>query len=174
MTWFALAVPVFIFVIPILIAYKKFRFSTFVYFIILIHAIIVLVGAKYTYERNPLFDFFMQHLEWNRNHFDRLGHFAQGFTPALMAKEFLLRKGYFKKSKLLYFIVFSIVLSLSAAYELSEFLVSKISGLPKEYVLSTQGDEWDTQKDMMMALIGAATALTLFKKVHNKSIEGQK
>ena len=73
-----------------------------------------------------------------------------------------------------YFIVFSIVLALSAAYELTEFAASKISGVPKEYVLSSQGDEWDTQKDMIMALIGATTALTLFRKTHDKSIEEQK
>lgn len=173
-TWLPLAAPVFVFGIPILITYKKFQFSTFVYFVILIHAIIVLVGAKYTYTRNPLFDFLMQQFEWNRNHFDRVGHFAQGFTPALMAKELLLRKKYLEKSKMFYFIVFSIVLAISAAYELTEFAASKISGVPKEYVLSSQGDEWDTQKDMIMALVGASTALTLFRKVHDKSIENQK
>lgn len=171
MTWLPLAAGVFVFGIPILLTYKKFQFSTFVYFIILIHAIIVLVGAKYTYEKNPLFDYLMQQFEWNRNYFDRLGHFAQGFTPALMAKEFLLRKGYLEKSKMFYFIVFSIVLALSAAYELTEFAASMISGVPKEYVLSLQGDEWDTQKDMIMALIGATTALTLFRKTHDKSMK---
>lgn len=174
MTWLPLAAGVFVFGIPILITYKKFQFSTFVYFVILIHAIIVLVGAKYTYAKNPLFELLMQQFDLNRNYYDRVGHFAQGFTPALMAKEFLLRKDYLKKSKIFYYIVFSIVLALSAAYELIEFAASRLSGVPKEYILSLQGDEWDTQWDMIMALIGATTALTLFRKIHDKSIEKQK
>lgn len=174
MTWAPLAAPAVIFVVAMIFTYRKFQFSTFVYLVILLHTIILLVGAKYTYERNPLFDFFMQEFQWDRNHFDRLGHFAQGFTPALMAKELLLRKGYLEKSKMFYFIVFSIVLAISAAYELTEFAASVISGVPKSYVLSLQGDEWDTQKDMIMALIGATTALSLFRKIHDKSINKQK
>ncbi len=174
MTWAPLATPAIIFVLVMVLTYKKFEFSTFVYLVILAHTIILLIGAKYTYERNPLFDYLMEVFKWNRNHFDRVGHFAQGFTPALMAKELLLRKGYLEKSKMFYYIVFSIVLAISAAYELAEFAASKISGVPKEYVLSLQGDEWDTQKDMIMAIIGAATALTLFRRVHDKSIEDQK
>ncbi|MFT5874219.1 MAG: putative membrane protein [Clostridium sp.] len=170
-TWLPLAVPTLIFGIPILLTYKKFKFSTFVYLVILIHAIIVLIGAKYTYTFNPLFDYLMRQFDLNRNYYDRLGHFAQGFTPALMAKEILLRKGYLKKSKIFYYIVFSIVLALSASFELSEFAVSKLSGMSKDFVLSLQGDKWDTQWDMIMALLGATTALTLFKKAHDKSMK---
>ncbi|MBK5254276.1 MAG: DUF2238 domain-containing protein [Peptostreptococcaceae bacterium] len=171
-TWLPLAVPTLIFGIPILLTYKKFKFSTFVYLVILIHAIIVLIGAKYTYTFNPLFDYLMRQFDLNRNYYDRLGHFAQGFTPALMAKEILLRKGYLKKSKIFYYIVFSIVLALSASFELTEFAVSKLSGMSKDFVLSLQGDKWDTQWDMIMALLGATTALTLFKKAHDKSMKG--
>ena len=171
-TWLPLAVPTLIFGIPILLNYKKFKFSTFVYLVILIHAIIVLIGAKYTYTLNPLFDYLMRQFDLNRNYYDRLGHFAQGFTPALMAKEILLRKGYLKKSKMFYYIVLSIVLALSATFELAEFAVAKLSGMSKEFVLSSQGDKWDTQWDMIMALLGATTALTLFKKVHDKSMKG--
>jgi putative membrane protein len=170
-TWLPLAVPTLIFGIPILLTYKKFKFSTFVYLVILIHAIIVLIGAKYTYTFNPLFDYLMRQFDLNRNYYDRLGHFAQGFTPALMAKEILLRKGYLKKSKIFYYIVFSIVLALSASFELAEFAVSKLSGMSKDFVLSLQGDKWDTQWDMIMALLGATTALTLFKKAHDKSMK---
>ena len=170
-TWLPLAVPTLIFGIPILLTYKKFKFSTFVYLVILIHAIIVLIGAKYTYTFNPLFDYLMRQFDLNRNYYDRLGHFAQGFTPALMAKEILLRKGYLKKSKMFYYIVFSIVLALSATFELAEFAVSKLSGMSQDFVLSLQGDKWDTQWDMIMALLGATAALTLFKKAHDKSMK---
>ncbi|MDY0235630.1 MAG: DUF2238 domain-containing protein [Gudongella sp.] len=174
MTWLPLAAPTLIFGIPILLTYKKFRFSSFVYLVILIHAIILLIGAKYTYTFNPFFDFLMKQFDLNRNYYDRLGHLAQGFTPALMAKEILLKKGYLEKSKMFYFIVFSIVLAISATYELTEFAACKISGCTKAFILSLQGDEWDTQWDMIMAIIGAATALTLFRKIHDKSMEAQK
>lgn len=173
MTWLPLAAPAMILVLVMMLTYRNFEFSTFVYFVILVHTIILLFGAKYTYTKNPLFDFLMQQFDLNRNYFDRVGHFAQGFTPALIAKELLLKKGYLKRSKMFYYIVFSIVLAFSAAYELAEFATSKISGVPKEFVLSLQGDEWDTQWDMVMALIGATTALTLFRKVHDKSMDEQ-
>jgi putative membrane protein len=173
-TWFPLALSAIIFVSVMTLTYKSFQFSTFVYFAILIHTIILLIGAKYTYTFNPFFDFLMNQFDLNRNYFDRLGHLAQGFTPALIAKELLLRKGYLKRSKMFYYIVFSIVLAFSAAYELTEFAVSKISGFSKEFVLSSQDDIWDTQWDMVMALIGATTALTLFRKVHDKSMKEQK
>lgn len=171
LTWILEALPAIIMVLVLALTYKRFKFSTFVYLVVLIHTIILLIGSKYTYERNPFFDYLMQRLDLNRNYFDRVGHFAQGFTPAVMAKELLLRKGYLKRSKMFYYIVISIVLAVSAAYELIEFAASRISGVPGYMVLSYQGDEWDTQWDMVMALLGAVTALTVFGKTHDKSID---
>ncbi|OLS03075.1 DUF2238 domain-containing protein [Tissierella creatinophila] len=171
LTWILEALPAIIMVLVLALTYKRFKFSTFVYLVVLIQTIILLIGSKYTYERNPFFDYLMQRLDLNRNYFDRVGHFAQGFTPAVMAKELLLRKGYLKRSKMFYYIVISIVLAVSAAYELLEFVASRISGVPGYMVLSYQGDEWDTQWDMVMALLGAVTALMVFGKTHDKSID---
>lgn len=170
LTWLLEALPAIIMVLVLSLTYRRFKFSTFVYIIVLFHTIILLIGSKYTYERNPFFDYLMENFDLNRNYFDRVGHFAQGFTPAVMAKELLLGKGYLKRSKFFYYIVISIVLAVSAAYELVEFAASRISGVPGYIVLSYQGDEWDTQWDMIMALLGAVTALTVFGKIHDKKI----
>lgn len=169
--WFLEALPAILMVLIALVTYKKFKFSNFVYLIILVHVIILLIGSKYTYGRNPFFNYLKETFNLNRNYYDRVGHFAQGVTPALLAKEFLLRKGYLKRSKMFYFIVMSIVLAISAFYELIEFAVSAVSGVPGDVILSTQGVEWDTQWDMIMAILGGLTSLVIFRKVHDKSIE---
>lgn len=170
MTWLLEALPAIIMVLVLALIYKRYKFSTFVYTVVLVHTIILLIGSKYTYQRNPFFDYLMQRFDLNRNYFDRVGHFAQGFTPALIAKELFLREGYLKRSKMFYYIVISMALAFSAAYELLEFSTSLISGIPGYIILSYQGDEWDTQWDMTMALIGAITAITVFGKIHDKKI----
>lgn len=170
-TWLLQALPAIIMVLVLSLLFKHFKFSEFVYYAVLIHVVILLIGSKYTYERNPLFDVLMEKFDLNRNYYDRIGHLAQGFTPAIIAKEYLLREGYLKKSKIFYYIVMSIVLAVSAAYELLEFAASRISGVPAEKVLSFQGDIWDTQWDMVMALIGATVALTVFRRIHDKSMK---
>ncbi|MBN2259923.1 MAG: DUF2238 domain-containing protein [Clostridiales bacterium] len=168
--WFLDSIPAILFVIILLATYKKFTFSTFVYFMILIHILILLTGAKYMYQMNPLFDRLMNIFDLSRNHFDRVGHFAQGLIPALMAKELLLRLKYFKRSKMFYFIVFCIVLAISAFYELLEFSFAKVFNIPANIVLATQGDVWDTQWDMVMALLGAITSLAILAPIHDKYI----
>src|SRR6185436_14562110 len=139
--------------------YKRFRFTDLLYVLIWIHAIILLVGGHYTYAEVPLFDWIRDTFGLSRNHYDRVGHFAQGFVPAIVAREVLLRKSPLKRGKLLTFIVVSICLAISASYELIEFGVSMATGSAGDAFLGTQGDIWDTQKDMLMALIGASTAL---------------
>lgn len=170
-SWLLEALPAIIMVLVFVLIYKKYKFTTFAYLIVLIHAIILLIGSKYTYAENPFFNYLMQRFDMKRNYYDRLGHFAQGFTPAIIAKELLLRNGYLKRSKMFYYIVISIVLGLSAFYELLEFTTSLVSGVPGYLVLSYQGDEWDTQWDMVMALLGGLTALTLFGNLHYKEIK---
>ncbi|NLC03258.1 MAG: DUF2238 domain-containing protein [Tissierellia bacterium] len=167
-TWVLEALPAIIMVLVLALTYKKFKFSNFAYFVVLVHTVILLVGAKYTYQRNPLFDYFMERWDLSRNYYDRVGHYAQGFTPAIMAKELLLKKKYFKKGKMFYFIVICIVLGIAAAWELVEFAAARIGNVPGESILSTQGDPWDTQWDMIMALLGAGTALIFFKNIHEK------
>ncbi len=170
LTWVPEALPAILMVLVLSLTYKSFKFSKFVYFIVLIHCIILLVGAKYTYERNPLFDYFKEIFDLSRNHYDRVGHFFQGLTPAFMAKELYMKKGIFKSKRMLYFVIIATVMGISATYELLEFATSIISGYPAEIVLSYQGSIWDTQYDMLFALIGGITALTIFKKLHDTYI----
>lgn len=170
-TWLPEALPAIVMVVGFGLTYNKYRLSNFAYFVIFIHIIIILIGSKYTYERNPLFNYLMERYNLNRNYYDRVGHFAQGFTPAIVAKEILLKEGYLKRSKIFYYILMSIVLAISAFYELIEFATSKITGIPGYIILSYQGDEWDTQWDMTMALIGGIIALALFRKIHDKSMK---
>ncbi len=171
LVWFLNSIPTLMLVSIVLLTYKKFTFSTFVYFMIFIHVTILLTGAKYSYQLNPLFDKFTEIFNFSRNHFDRVGHFAQGLTPALMAKELLLRMGYIKRSKMFYFIVMCIALAVSASYELLEFSFAMLSGYPIDFVLAYQGDVWDTQWDMIMALCGAGTALVVLGPLHDKYIK---
>jgi putative membrane protein len=169
-TWFFEALPAMLIVGVLVATYKRFTFTTFVYSVVLVHMIVLLVGSKYTYERNPLFDYLMESMDLSRNHFDRVGHFFQGLMPAFMAKELLLRAGYLKRSKMFYLIVISMVLGFSAFYELLEFTALKVTGIPGSVILSYQGDEWDTQWDMTMALSGGIIALGVFGKAHDRWI----
>lgn len=168
--WLMQALPAILIVSALILTYKKFTFSTFVYIFVLIHTIILLIGAHYTYSRNPLFDLLMDKFSLSRNYFDRVGHFAQGFVPAFAIKEYLLRAGHVKKGGILSFIVISICLAISALYELLELAASFILRLPGEVVMGFQGDKWDSQWDMLMALIGAIIAVLIFGPLHDKYI----
>ncbi len=169
--WLMLTIPALIYVGVFIATRKKFKFTYFAYVIVFIHIVILLIGAKYTYSANPLFDKIQEIFNLSRNHYDRVGHLAQGFVPAIIAREILLRKGYFKKSKFFYVTVFAFVLAISASWELFEFFAVIVSGRSAKYVLSLQGDFLDTQKDMLMAFIGAAVALVFFGKTHDKWIK---
>ncbi|XMB86039.1 DUF2238 domain-containing protein [Mycoplasmatota bacterium WC44] len=169
--WVMLTLPAVIYVLCLVFTYKKFQFTTLAYIMVFVHIAILLTGAKYTYNQNPLFLVLKEIFNSSRNHFDRVGHLAQGFAPVFLVKEFLLRKGYLKRSKFFYVIVFSFILAISASWELLEFLATIISNKPASYVLSNQGDIWDTQWDMVMALIGALSSLLIFGKLHDKKIE---
>jgi len=151
--------------------YRKFRFSTFVYVMAFLHALLLVYGAHFTYSQNPLFNQLKEQFGWERNYFDRVGHFAQGFVPAFLAKEFLLRGGYVKKGKMLTLIVILCCLGFSAAYELSEFAVVKIMDVPADAVMGTQGDAFDSLWDMIWALIGASLAVFVFGPFHDKHME---
>jgi putative membrane protein len=168
--WTMLTIPVIIYAGTLIATYKKFRFTYFTYVLVFIHIVILLIGAKYTYTHNPLFEEVKEIFNISRNHYDRVGHLAQGFVPAIVAREFLLRKGYFEKSKFFYVTIFAFVLAISAAWELLEFFAVVISNLPAKYVLSLQGDYLDTQKDMLLAFVGAALALVTLGKMHDKWI----
>lgn len=170
-TWFLETAPAMIALVILIATYRRFRLSNLAYLLIWIHAIILLVGGHYTYAEVPLFNWIRDTFHLGRNHFDRVGHFAQGFVPAIIAREVLLRRSPLKRGKLLSFIVLSICLAISASYELIEFGVSMATGSAGDAFLGTQGDIWDTQKDMLLCLIGAVTALVTLSGFHDGSIE---
>lgn len=169
-TWFLEVLPAIIGFVIIVSTYGKFKFTTFVYVFILIHTIILMIGGHYTYAEMPLFNWIRDTFSLSRNYYDRLGHLAQGFIPALVCREILIRKSIVKKGKMLSFVVVCICLSISASYELIEWGVAEATGEAADAFLGTQGDVWDTQWDMFMALIGSITALSLFSSVHDKYI----
>ena len=169
-TWFLETVPAMIALVILIATYRRFRLSNLAYVLIWIHAIILLVGGHYTYAEVPLFNWIRDTFHLSRNHYDRVGHFAQGFVPAIIAREVLLRKSPLKRGRLLTLIVISICLAISAMYELVEFEVSMATGSAGDAFLGTQGDVWDTQRDMLMCLIGAATALVSLSGLHDRSL----
>lgn len=172
LTWLLEVFPAVV-AVPLLIALRnRFRFTLLVYTLVAIHACILMVGGKYTYAEVPLFNWLRDTLHLARNHYDRLGHFAQGFVPAMVAREVLLRTSPLRQGKWLFFLVVCICMAISASYELFEWLTAVVSKEAAESFLGTQGDNWDTQKDMGMALIGALTALVTLSRVQDREMRG--
>jgi len=172
--WFMLTLPSAILLLSLSLTYKKFQFTTFTYVMIFLHIVVLTIGAKYRYAGNPLFLNLKDMFNLNRNYFDRVGHFMQGLVPMFMVKEFMLRKGYMKKSKFFYLIIIGFVLGISATWELLEFFAAMITGKPSAYILSSQGVLWDTQWDMILAILGALSGLLIFGKLHDRYIERMK
>jgi putative membrane protein len=171
-TWFLEVVPALIGFVLIMLTYKKFPLTPLLYTLILIHMIVLMVGGHYTYAEVPLFDTIKDLLHQTRNNYDKVGHFMQGFMPAILAREILIRKHIVTASKLwLNYIILSIVLAFSAFYELIEWWVALSSGEDAEAFLGTQGYVWDTQSDMMYALIGGIMALILLSHWHDKQLK---
>ena len=150
--------------------YRRFRFTTLCYILIALHMCVLCVGGHYTYARVPFFDWLRPLFAWQRNHYDRLGHLMQGFVPAIIAREILIRFEVLKRKGWLTFLVLSICLAISAFYELIEWATALVSGAAATDFLGTQGDVWDTQSDMFLALVGAISALLLFSALHNREI----
>lgn len=173
-TWFLEVLPAVIGISIVIVIYPKFKFTNLIYFLICIHAIILIIGGHYTYAEMPLFNWIRDTFDLNRNYYDRLGHFAQGFIPAMIIREVFIRKSVVKSGKWLFFIVVSICFAISAAYELLEFTVAMLTGTAAESFLGTQGDIWDTQWDMLYALVGSITSLIFLKKAHNKALTNEK
>lgn len=169
-TWFLEVLPALLGLIILAATFKKFQFTRMVYWLILIHSIILMIGGHYTYAEVPLFNWIRDAFHFSRNNYDKVGHFAQGFIPAIISREILIRTSPVKEGKWLFFITVSICLALSAFYEFIEWWVSIFSGTAADSFLGTQGYVWDTQSDMFMALIGAVMALTLFSKLHDRAL----
>ena len=169
-TWLLEVLPALVGVFILASTYKKFPLTPLAYWLILIHAIILMVGGHYTYAEVPLFNWIRDTLHHTRNNFDKVGHFAQGLVPAIIAREILTRVVRLRKRGWLMFLVLCICLAISAFYELIEWWVALASGESAEAFLGTQGDVWDTQSDMMLALIGAATSVLIFSKLHDRQL----
>lgn len=169
-TWLLEVAPVLI-ALPLLLAtHARFRFSRLAYGLMLVHAVILMVGGHYTYAEMPLFNCLRDAFDLSRNYYDRLGHFAQGFIPAIIAREILLRNSPLQRGNWLFFIVTCVCLSISACYEFVEWWTALASGSNADAFLATQGDVWDTQWDMLLALIGAVAAQLLLARWHDRSL----
>ena len=150
---------------------RRFPLTPLTYSLILLHAIILLVGGHYTYAGVPLFDWLAEVFNWQRNNYDKVGHFAQGFVPAMVAREILLRNGVVNGPIWLGSIIVCISLAISALYELVEWWVALLTGTAADAFLATQGYVWDTQSDMAWALFGAVVAVLLFSSWHDRQLQ---
>lgn len=170
-TWALEVFPVVV-ALPVLWAtYRRFPLTTLLYGCIFLHALVLMLGAMYTYARVPLGFDLAELLGLTRNPYDKIGHFFQGFVPALVAREILLRGHFVRGKKMLAFVVVCVVLAISATYEFIEWGVALALGQGADEFLGTQGDPWDTQSDMFFALIGAVTALLLLSRVQDRQIQ---
>jgi putative membrane protein len=169
-TWYLEVAPAVVGGIVLIAIYRKFRFTTLSYRLICLHAIVLCVGGHYTYAEMPLFNWLRDTFDLSRNHYDRLGHFVQGFVPAIVAREVLLRTSPLQRGKWLTFLVICVCLSISAFYELIEWWVAEATGTAAEAFLGTQGDVWDSQWDMSLALTGAMAALFFLSRRHDRAL----
>ncbi len=170
MTWVLEVLPVLI-VAPLLIFTRhRFPLTRLCYWFIVVHALILILGGHYTYAKVPLGFWIQDVLDLSRNPYDRIGHLAQGFIPALVAREILLRKTPLRPGGWLFLLVVSVCLAFSAFYEMIEWWVAILAGLSAEAFLGTQGDIWDTQWDMFLALIGAIAAMLILSRTQDRQL----
>jgi len=169
-TWFLEVAPALIGLIAVSVTYKKFRLTNLSYVLILIHCIILMIGGHYTYAEVPLFDWIRDYFELERNNYDKVGHLAQGFIPAIISREIFIRKSIINSTAWLNFFVVCFCLALSAFYELIEWWVAIYTGESAEAFLGTQGYVWDTQSDMGLALLGAVLSLIILSRLQDKQL----
>lgn len=170
-TWLLETFPIFIVVPLLFVTAGRFPFTPLAYRLIFLHAMVLMLGAHYTYALVPIGSWTQELFDLSRNHYDRLGHFMQGFTPAIVAREILLRTSPLRPGKWLFTLVTAVALAISACYELIEWVSALILGQGAAAFLGTQGDPWDSQWDMFMALIGALSALCLLSNAHDRQLK---
>lgn len=172
-TWALEVAPVVIGLLAVLATYRRFPLTRLLYVLLFVHGVILMVGGHYTYAQVPIGFWLQELLDLARNNYDRLGHVAQGFVPAILAREILIRCSPVKAGRWLLLYVTSICLAFSAFYEMIEWWVALISGEEAVAFLATQGDPWDTQWDMFLALCGALAALWLLGTPHDRALEDE-
>lgn len=170
-TWWMEAFPVFAGLAILFVTREKIKLTPLLYILLFIHALILLVGAHYTYAEVPLGDWARDIFGFRRNHYDRIGHLAQGFVPAMIARELLIRTSPLKPGKWMFTLIVLGCGGISALYEILEWFAALLSGEAAEAFLGTQGDVWDTQADMAMAFLGAAAALLLLSGKHDVQLK---
>ena len=171
LTWFLEIVPILIIAPVLVLTYRTFPLTPLLYRLLFVHALILILGGHYTYARVPLGYWFQDLLDLSRNHYDRLGHLAQGFIPAILVREILLRRSPLVRGKWLFFLTVSVCLAFSAFYEFTEWWAAVAGGESAENFLGTQGDIWDTQWDMFLAFVGAITSQMILSRTHDKQLE---
>lgn len=170
LTWFLEVFPILIALPLMAVTYPRFPLTKLLYTLIFLHACILILGGAYTYARVPLGFWMAKVLGTTRNPYDKVGHFAQGFVPAILAREVLLRRGHLKGGGMGVFLILSVVLAISALYELVEWASALALGQGADEFLGTQGDPWDTQSDMAMALLGGVAALVTLSGFHDRQL----
>jgi putative membrane protein len=168
LTWFLETLPVMMALPVLLLTYKRFPLTGLTYTLIAIHAMILMLGAHYSYAKVPLGFWMQDWFGWTRNNYDKIGHFMQGFGPALYTREIIARTSPLRRGKWLGFMSIAVPLAFSALYEIFEWLASLSDPTDTEAFLGTQGYIWDTQSDMFLCMIGSMVALILLTKLHNK------
>jgi putative membrane protein len=174
LTWVLETFPFMIALPVMLITYRRFRLTNLAYTLIAIHAMILMLGGHYSYAKVPLGFWMQDWFGWSRNNYDKIGHFMQGFGPAIYVREIVARTSPMKPGKWLSFISISVPLAFSALYEIVEWLASLSNPADTEAFLGTQGYIWDTQTDMFWCLIGSVIALILLTRIHNRYLMGVK
>jgi len=172
LTWVLEVSPILLGVPVLVLTGRRFPLTSLAYVLIFVHALVLMVGGHYTYERVPLGFWIQRALHLRRNDYDRLGHFVQGFVPAILTREVLLRRSPLVPGKWLFFLVTAVCLAISAAYELFEWGAAVSLGSGADAFLATQGDPWDTQWDMLSALVGAVVAQLSLVRIHDRQLRG--
>lgn len=169
-TWFLEVLPAILGFLVLVFTFKRFTFTYLTYVFILIHCYVLFLGGHYTYAEVPIFDWIRDVFDQSRNNYDKLGHFVQGFVPALIARELFIRLKVVNGHYWLSFLTVCVVITISVLYEFLEWLIATMSGESAESFLGTQGYEWDTQSDMLYAAIGAICMIILMSRIQDRQI----